>query len=91
MVREELEREGGEWKLVWVALCEEGREQALWACKAGGVQGGGCARRGVCKAGGVCEVVGCVKRMCKMEECAWWRWYKVHRVCEVEGVREQEA
>lgn len=51
----------------------------------------GHARRRVCKAGGVCEVVGCVKRMCKMEECAWWRWYKVDRVCEVEGVREQEA
>ena len=44
-MREELEREGGEWKLVWVALCEEGREQALWACKAEGLQGGGCARR----------------------------------------------
>ena len=40
MAREELEREGGEWKLAWVALREEGREQALWACKAEGVQGG---------------------------------------------------
>lgn len=50
------------------------------AAKAEGVQ-----------ADGVCEVVGCVKRMCKMEECARWRWYKVGRVCEAEGVQEQEA
>ena len=92
-----------------MALCEEGSEQALWACKAEGVQGrwggqGGriCKAEGVqggwgvqggriCKADGICEVVGCVKRMCKMEECAWWRLYKVDRVCEVEGVQEQEV
>ena len=67
-MREELEREGGEWKLVWVALCEEGREQALWACKAEGVQGRGCARWGVCKAGGV-QGGGCARRAGYVR---WW-------------------
>lgn len=50
---EELEREGGEWELVWVALCEEGSEQALWACKAEGVQGRWGVQGGrMCKAEG---------------------------------------
>ena len=67
-----MEREGGEWELVWVALCEEGSEQALWACKAEAVQGKWGVRGG---------------RICKVEG-AQGRWgVQDGRICKAEGVQ----